>query len=400
MALPSGHADFVSKFSKIVENSLKRNYADSADDAQTTPSKTKGTGENSKRPRLKVTKDPLEVRFQLGFDDNTYLQAGVALLNDGSHKLEETTVLAPTALYNSNLFDGIRKQVQTSIVQKYEKILEEEKGVLKKIVKELYAGDPQYSNYSDANKIDSLKNRLASDILQFKAKPPPLPQLVPSALPQDDGAGDGESAIDNVAEAEAALVNRLFRSTDDGFKGYVMARGLIGSRGPHEPALPGDEHLQYTVPRNIARTIERIKQERLPPPAHVPEIKGPSPEAVRVAVHALNGNLALDELEKCDEDDGPDVLVARPRQVRWLPEGPHGEDIAAAAALEHAHARCLRVADTDARLNDEAKWALRLIAGRLKTRQLKHMYRISRASQLGELPPTPSREVLVTRREK
>ena len=576
MALASDHADFVSKFSKIVENSLKRNYADD-------------TGTNSKRPRLKVIDKPLEVRFHLGSDDNTYLQAGIALLNDGSHESEATTVLAPTALYNSNLFDGIRKKVQESMVQKYSKALQDTKNELKNALEQTsFKGkniedptlkgdigqeiivhrlgedervkgiemrkdalvdrykkiaDREYFNLMYANQAaakammeaakakaekeraeaekaiaianaksssaeaSSLMSRAQQELeeakkaqeaakkanqalrgankqLEDKVKEMrqdtkelgdalqmtygealrmsgPLKEYIESKLRAklkaarenlpdsrtildwtesiimgiaDVASNSGEvflreiqkqvlqkiySDPDELQEAmklhglvsrndddtqsttvdnaEAALVNRLFRSTDDGFRGYVAARGLIGSRGPHERALPGDEHLPYTVPRNIARTIERIKQARLPPPAQVPKVNEPSPEAVRAAVNALNGNLALDELEKCDDDDGPDVLVARPRQVRWLPEGPHGEDIAAAAALEHAHARCLRVADTDARLNDEAKWALRLIAGRLKTRQLKHMYRISRASQLDELPPTPSRDVLVTR---
>lgn len=572
MALASDHADFVSKFSKIVENSLKRNYAE-------------GTGTESKRPRLGDTEDPLEVRFQLGSDDNTYLQAGIALLNDGSHESEETTVLAPTALYNSNLFDGIRKKVQESMVQKYSKALQDTKNELKNALEQTsFKGknieDPtlkgdigqeiivhrlgedervkgiemrkdalvdrykkiaarelnnlMYANQAAAKAMmeaakakaekegaeaekaiaianaesssaeaSSLMSRAQQELeeakkaqeaaekanqalrgakkqLEDKVKEikelgdalqmtygealrmsGPLKEYTESKLraklkEAQKNLPDSRTILDwtesiimgiagvasNSAEvflreiqkqvlrkiysdpdelqeamklhglvprndddtrsttvdnAEAALVNRLFRSTDDGFRGYVAARGLIGSRGPHERALPGDEHLPYTAPRNIARTIERIKQARLPPPAHVPKVNEPSPEAVRAAVNALNGNLALDELEKCDDDDGPDVLVARPRQVRWLPEGPHGEDIAAAAALEHAHARCLRVADTDARLNDEAKWALRLIAGRLKTRQLKHMYRISRASQLDELPPTPSRDVLVTR---
>ena len=573
MALASDHAEFVSKFSKIVENSLKRSYADD-------------TGANSKLPRLKGTDKPLEVRFQLGSDDNTYLQAGIALLNDGSG---DSTVLAPTALYNSNLFDGIRKKVQESMVQEYSKALQDTKTkleaaleqtdlkgkkiedpTLKKQIGDKIIGLRQYeaervkgiemrkdelvdrykkiaarelNNLMYANQAaakammeaakakaekeraeaekaiaianaksssaeaSSLMSRAQQELeeakeakeaaekanqalrgakkqLEDKVKEMrqdtkelgdalqmtygealrmsgPLKEYIESKLRAKLKAArknlpDSQTILDwtesiimgiagvasNSAEvflreiqkqvlqtiysdpdelqeamklhglvsrndddtqsttvdnAEAALVNRLFRSTDDGFRGYVAARGLIGSRGPHERALPGDEHLPYTVPRNIARTIERIKQARLPPPAHVPKVNEPSPEAVRAAVNALNGNLALDELEKCDDDDGPDVLVARPRQVRWLPEGPHGEDIAAAAALEHAHARCLRVADTDACLNDEAKWALRLIAGRLKTRQLKHMYRISRASQLDELPPTPSRDVLVTR---
>ena len=586
MALASDHADFVSKFSKIVENSLKRNYADGA---QTTPSKTKGTGENSKRPRLEDTKDPLKVRFQLGSDDNTYLQAGIALLNDGSDESEATTVLAPTALYNSNLFDGIRKKVQESMVQKYSKALQDTKNELKNALEQtsfkgkniedpklkgdigdkiiglrqyeaervkgiemrkdelvdrykkiaarelnnlMYANQAAAKAMMEAAKAKAEKERAEAEkaiaIANAKSSSAEASSLMSRAQQELEEAKEAQEAADKanqalrgankqledkvkemrqdtkelgdalqmtygealrmsgplkeyiesklraklkaarenlpdsrtildwtesiimgiadvasnsgevflreiqkqvlqkiysdpdelqeamklhglvsrndddtqsttVDNAEAALVNRLFRSTDDGFRGYVAARGLIGSRGPHERALPGDEHLPYTVPRNIARTIERIKQARLPPPAHVPKVNEPSPEAVRAAVNALNGNLALDELEKCDDDDGPDVLVARPRQVRWLPEGPHGEDIAAAAALEHAHARCLRVADTDARLNDEAKWALRLIAGRLKTRQLKHMYRISRASQLDELPPAPSRDVLVTR---
>ena len=586
MALASDHADFVSKFSKIVEKSLKRNYADGA---QTTPSKTKGTGENSKRPRLEDTKDPLKVRFQLGSDDNTYLQAGIALLNDGSDESEATTVLAPTALYNSNLFDGIRKKVQESMVQKYSKALQDTKNELKNALEQtsfkgkniedpklkgdigdkiiglrqyeaervkgiemrkdelvdrykkiaarelnnlMHANQAAAKAMMEAAKAKAEKERAEAEkaiaIANAKSSSAEASSLMSRAQQELEEAKEAQEAADKanqalrgankqledkvkemrqdtkelgdalqmtygealrmsgplkeyieskfraklkaaqenlpdsqtildwtesiimgiadvasnsgevflreiqkqvlqkiysdpdelqeamklhglvsrndddtqsttVDNAEAALVNRLFRSTDDGFRGYVAARGLIGSRGPHERALPGDEHLPYTVPRNIARTIERIKQARLPPPAHVPKVNEPSPEAVRAAVNALNGNLALDELEKCDDDDGPDVLVARPRQVRWLPEGPHGEDIAAAAALEHAHARCLRVADTDARLNDEAKWALRLIAGRLKTRQLKHMYRISRASQLDELPPTPSRDVLVTR---
>ena len=586
MALASDHADFVSKFSKIVEKSLKRNYADGA---QTTPSKTKGTGENSKRPRLEDTKDPLKVRFQLGSDDNTYLQAGIALLNDGSDESEATTVLAPTALYNSNLFDGIRKKVQESMVQKYSKALQDTKNELKNALEQtsfkgkniedpklkgdigdkiiglrqyeaervkgiemrkdelvdrykkiaarelnnlMYANQAAAKAMMEAAKAKAEKERAEAEkaiaIANAKSSSAEASSLMSRAQQELEEAKEAQEAADKanqalrgankqledkvkemrqdtkelgdalqmtygealrmsgplkeyiesklraklkaarenlpdsrtildwtesiimgiadvasnsgevflreiqkqvlqkiysdpdelqeamklhglvsrndddtqsttVDNAEAALVNRLFRSTDDGFRGYVAARGLIGSRGPHERALPGDEHLPYTVPRNIARTIERIKQARLPPPAQVPKVNEPSPEAVRAAVNALNGNLALDELEKCDDDDGPDVLVARPRQVRWLPEGPHGEDIAAAAALEHAHARCLRVADTDARLNDEAKWALRLIAGRLKTRQLKHMYRISRASQLDELPPAPSRDVLVTR---
>ena len=573
MALASDHADFVRKFSEIVENSLKRNYADD-------------NGSKSKRQRLGDTEDPLEVRFQLGSDDNTYLQAGIALLNDGSG---DSTVLAPTALYNSNLFDGIRKKVQESMVQEYSKALQDTKNELKNALEQtsfkgkniedptlkgdigdkiiglrqyeaervkgiemrkdelvdrykkiaarelnnlMYAnqaaakammeaakakaekegaeaekaiaianaksssaeassfilkaqreleeakeaqeeadkanqalrgakkqledkveemrqdtkelGDALQMTYGEALRMSGpLKEYIESKLrAKLKAAKKNLPdsrtildwteniimgiagvasnsaevflreiqkQVLQKIYSDPDELqeamklhglvprNDDDTRSTTVDNAEAALVNRLFRSTDDGFRGYVAARGLIGSRGPHERALPGDEHLPYTAPRNIARTIERIKQARLPPPAHVPKVNEPSPEAVRAAVNALNGNLALDELEKCDDDDGPDVLVARPRQVRWLPEGPHGEDIAAAAALEHAHARCLRVADTDARLNDEAKWALRLIAGRLKTRQLKHMYRISRASQLDELPPTPSRDVLVTR---
>jgi hypothetical protein len=221
----------------------------------------------------------------------------------------------------------------------------------------------------------------------------------------------------------------------------AVLRGLVGQRGPTEPArigsCPQDALLPYTLPSaralaKVADTVEHVlahtpapteagvaravcacralcaatpaeaeegedgghKRPRLAPPSA--ELDGESLVTEAESLAALEGNFAITGVEPAHADDARRG-VELPHEVRWMPRGPRAVTMARVAVLEHAVARCTHVAglaDTPA----PVARALRGAAAALKLQQLEPLYALKEAVAFEDEPhPLGTETPLVTR---
>ena len=263
-------------------------------------------------------------------------------------------------------------------------------------------------------------------------------QTVPGTQPAVQG---GDSSLGTIQPALNALLTPVHDPAID----TAVLRGLVGQRGPTEKASVdhGDAKLPYELPaigglakrmplarRLLARTaapteheVERaIARLRALPDAPTEAPTGtstdaeaapePAPKRARVvppatapasvvdaALAAFGGNFAVIDtvpvtgVKHCTNVEGA-------HQVRWLPQGPRAADMARAAVLEHAIARCAEVAALpDVQAQPAVAKELRLAALALKLRQLAPLYALTEAAEFDDAPhPLGTGDVaLVTR---
>ena len=208
----------------------------------------------------------------------------------------------------------------------------------------------------------------------------------------------------------------------------AVLRGLVGQRGPTEKASAdhGDARLPYELPavdelakrmpparrllaraaaptehevdRAIAR-LHAVPEARTEAPTDADAATEPAPKRARVlptgppaasvvdaALAAFEGNFAMIDtvpvlgVKHCTRVEGA-------HQVRWLPQGPRAPDMARAAVLEHAIARCVEVAALpDVQAQPAVARELRLAALALKLRQLAPLYALTEAVEFDDAP--------------
>ena len=218
------------------------------------------------------------------------------------------------------------------------------------------------------------------------------------------------------------------------FSRVAVLRGLVGQRGPTEPASAScahDDLLPYALP-----PLDAFARCAVPVRLLLESSPDPTDEDVRAALRACaavgsegngsNKRRKLNDVHDHDEDaESPaaaaealallrdnfaligrtpaDALPAErhgvevPHEARWMPRGPRGESMARVAVLEHAIARCAQVAaraDTGA----DAAEALRRAAAVLKFGQMEALYALNEAAEFEDAPhPLGTDEPLVTR---
>ena len=212
---------------------------------------------------------------------------------------------------------------------------------------------------------------------------------------------------------------------DVDFSNWVVARGLVGQRGPAcaavtpetdaaiaavdarlEYALPSPEALGAVLPHLkllLDGTDEPTEAEVR---AALPEDNSDDMYNTSTAVETLaafKGNYAVLGAPVDANDDRGGIEV--PHAVRWLPAtGAAGRSAARVAMLEHVMARCAQLAESDA-TSTPVKAALREAAATLKLAQMAPLYATREAVAYDEPErsgcltslTTAERGILVTR---
>tara|TARA_B100001109_G_scaffold11320_2_gene8488 strand:+ start:2433 stop:7157 length:4725 start_codon:yes stop_codon:yes gene_type:complete len=207
----------------------------------------------------------------------------------------------------------------------------------------------------------------------------------------------------------------------DAWVDVAIMRGLVGQRGPTEPASVGtcaaDALLPYALP-NIDDAVKYLL------PAHMLLKSTPDPTndevvaataACAACEHAASDNgakrqrlsqraadlaspavaseaLALfgDDFAIIGETPAASLPPERcgvemPHEVRWMPQGPRGGAMARVAVLEHAIARCKQIsAQPD--VHPSVADALRQAATALKLQQLEPLYDLQEAADFDDDP--------------
>jgi len=227
---------------------------------------------------------------------------------------------------------------------------------------------------------------------------------------------------------------------DDPHVATVLVRGLVGQRGPTEPATTAaaaDTRLAYALPppAPLAKSlpVARALLERLPAPAEhevdaalaalakplptaaAEEKEGEMvPAAKRTCVLALPKPTPASVLHGALAEFGDNfaVIGATPaaekdaragiepaHEVRWLPQGPRAATMARAAVLEHAIARCGQLLEDPGVAKQPAiAQAVRDAAAALKLQQLEPLYALHEAVAFDDAPhPLGTAAPLVTR---
>lgn len=195
---------------------------------------------------------------------------------------------------------------------------------------------------------------------------------------------------------------------------YAVVRGLVGQRGPTEPACasecPTDALLPYAAPNLDAFVRHALPVKRLlahsadPTEEDVAEaLKGcvphvaDSPADVGEALALLQDDFAITGLAPASELGPERCGVEVPHEVRWLPQGPRAGTMCRVAVLEHAAARCTQVANR-ADVAPEVARALRDAAVSLKLQQLAPLYALNESAEFADAPhPLGTQTKLVTR---
>ena len=203
-------------------------------------------------------------------------------------------------------------------------------------------------------------------------------------------------------------------SNDDAWISTAVYRGLVGQRGPTEPAdvahCPQDALLPYALP-----DIDAAVKHLLPAQLLLRSTPDPTGEDVDRAVAALNACKRADgaKRQRVDELDSPAVTsealalfqddfaitgttpaaelpaercgVELPHEVRWMPQGPRGATMARVAVLEHAVARCGQLAAAPG-VRPSVAAAMRRAATALKLQQLEPLYELHEAVECDDNP--------------
>ena len=211
------------------------------------------------------------------------------------------------------------------------------------------------------------------------------------------------------------------------FSDWVVARGLVGQRGPAcaavgqetdaaiaavdarlEYALPSPEALGAVLPHLkllLDGTDEPTEAEVRAALAALPDDTNDACNASTAVetLAAFKGNYAVlgEPVDANDDRGGIEV----PHAVRWLPAtGAAGRSAARVAMLEHVMARCAQLAESDA-TSTPVKAALREAAATLKLAQMAPLYATREAVAYDEpersgcwhAPSSAERGILVTR---
>ena len=225
--------------------------------------------------------------------------------------------------------------------------------------------------------------------------PPPPPAMVPNP-----GAVQllmaRTPAVDDAADAVAHA---------DFMPAYALRRGLCGQRAPLEPedstsaadalltyALPSPAELARLAPHLKQLTEEPLSDEETAAWASSAASATASTESharlVASAFARLENNFAIitdaQPVHAKDERKG----VERAHELRWAPTKAAGVTMSTVAALEHAAARCEKVAARDDTPAAE-KAVLRTAAAALKLRQMQPLYRLHEAAAYAT-PAAPS----------
>ena len=207
----------------------------------------------------------------------------------------------------------------------------------------------------------------------------------------------------------------------DAWVDVAIMRGLVGQRGPTEPAAVGtcaaDALLPYALP-NIDDAVKHLL------PAHMLLKSTPDPTNDEV-VAATSACAACDHVEsgsgakrqrlsqRAADLASPAVAsealalfgddfaiigatpaaslppercgVEMPHEVRWMPQGPRGGAMARVAVLEHAIARCKQIA-AQPDVHRSVADALRQAATALKLQQLEPLYDLQEAADFDDEP--------------
>ena len=242
----------------------------------------------------------------------------------------------------------------------------------------------------------------------------------PGSLTEDEQAAEAARVVSNVEGSVG----------DDPDVATAVLRGLVGQRGPTEPAAIAqcahDALLPYALPSAEALAKAREAAQRVldhteaPTEAEVARALGAchamlrpdgakrqrraavlegvcaSPITVAEALAALNGDFAITGTEPADASD-PRQGVEMPHEVRWMPQGSRARTMARVAVLEHAIARCTQVADRKS-TSAPVVAVLRAAAATLKLQQLEPLYALKEAAAFDDHPhPLGTATPLVTR---
>ena len=201
--------------------------------------------------------------------------------------------------------------------------------------------------------------------------------------------------------------------------GTVVFRGLVGQRGPTEPAnvahCPQDALLPYTLPK-----IDDVVKHLLPAHMLLAATPDPTSEDVDRAMAAFDalersdsakrqcvgtgivadlaspavtsealvlfqGDFAITGTKPAADLPAERCGVEVPHEVRWMPQGARAHTMARVAVLEHAIARCGQLAACpDVRPSVVA--ALRHAATALKLQQLAPLYELHEAVECDDDP--------------
>jgi hypothetical protein len=207
---------------------------------------------------------------------------------------------------------------------------------------------------------------------------------------------------------------RGLASDDGAWVSTAVYRGLVGQRGPTEPAdvahCPQDALLPYALPK-----IDEVVKHLLPAHMLLQSTPDPTDEEVGRAMAALSACKRGDGAKRQRVDDlaSPAVSsealalfqddfaitstspaaelpaercgVELPHEARWMPQGPRAATMARVAVLEHAVARCGQLAAApDVRTSVAA--ALRRAATALKLQQLAPLYELHEAVECDDCP--------------
>ena len=416
-ALPLTHDEFVDGVFEVIQEALEH-------DAHA----------KKRQTSLKNATTPVHMRFALGKDDSLYLQAGLSLLHVGGN-VSKKLPLAPNALYSADVLAGIRKGIESARSRERDVMLRKKDAELEWVSKFVVntflsvdledpidnylgefknsSGDPYFTQLledvralpSESEKVEllhkSLKlSHLLEALLAVVEQSHELARRVENAIydvSEDETRIQIEDELDRAREALILQDAREALSAQpatpvSAFVNYALSRGLVTARAPHEQEAadsPLDASLGYRVPPTLAAAHRELDLSDVPEevPNAALQIKRIDRRYMNRAFVALEGNFAMDECCKADDGGAGDgVVLAKAKQLRWLPAGQHAQDLAELATWEHAAARCTHVARADGSLHCESKKALFGAAVHFKMRQFEPFYRISCAMQRGELP--------------
>jgi hypothetical protein len=416
--LPTTHNDFVDGVVAVVQEALGNDKLSE---------KTKTRLEDSRKTNATV----LGMRFALGKDDNAYMQMGMSLLDVGA--TGKSLPLAPNALYSADVLDAIRKGVENAQRKEYAVMAKRKDSeltwvaetLLKTLLSEAFTdvmttyldtfdekdGFPQVvkiiNNERDAKQLAQLPRfkDLLYALLAVVERDAALATKISNQMLADrftdEQTGQGElleklnsqiSVHDLLGAMKSGERTGAVASEDNDFFEYALRRGLFATRAPHERALeghPSDSVLQYRVPAEAAAAHRDIDVNELPleTGSVVDTVPRADRRTVQRAFSALNGNFAMDECADGDRPCDSGVVLAKAKQLRWLPAGAHARDLTNLAVWEHAAARCAHVAATNTDLSKEVKSLLLGTALRFKYMQLEPFYQLSCTWQRDGAPP-------------
>jgi len=354
-------------------------------------------------------------------------EAATAALNDANQRVldceaarDEARRNFDTAQRELEVISGRMQRMWDELATDYvEARQEEENAETAKIAAEQAQQAAQ--NAGDAAQVNTLAQRveafqtrindvqqLQRDFLDWLKK---LAYLMTGTAPD---AYDLYSMVDDGPAYQQYVPTQGLALDDGAWISTAVFRGLVGQRGPTEPAdvahCPQDALLPYALPK-----IDEVVKHLLPAHMLLQSTPDPTDEEVGRAMAALSACKRADGAKRQRVDDlaSPAVTsealalfqddfaitgtapaaelpaercgVELPHEARWMPQGPRAATMARVAVLEHAVARCGQLAAApDVRPSVAA--ALRRAATALKLQQLAPLYELHEAVECDDCP--------------